>query len=800
MSSEVNASLIEQLKPMMMEPNFEQTFDKLTARESNSTRFLLKMELNRLSSPCLRIIDLRDKTDNPCSEVSFGNQRHFLDDAGRQDFETALALYRNHYTMGVYEHVMNMHNERKRRQRSLQTDDDAIEGAYKVPGIILGNYIRRAEERMNYSIKILVSQNDKREVLGSTIDLSIGGARIKLPLNHDLNLTQPLLVKLTELTDEFYFEDLQHGVEYQVADADTKGDDCILRLKRISGSDKLSEMLANLIRSYKFRYKVDINDILVNASGMGFERHYLPHYPHLPLFVERDDKQQYQISTMLLSRDNQSLLHQFMDEREVNQLPAMLSHQRLQALIEHPTEAAHQLLFCFSYHIKGHIYFYSATLAELEQHQLTALFLSFGAQKSSWRVYQLHLNAIDHNQTYKASILPGDDQNYSALTEQQMAHYSHLVQLVDCTTKEATLRYQRWQHNNKVNELKPFGHQKLPRSSLHPVSLQFSERRQEPRYTFKTQVVLQQNGREISAVTHDISSRGLQLNVSEPTAFELDKEISLSFPKLQELSPKAKLSDLPYRLVKARKNGVTLHLCAIVGHSVHPGVEFLNRLIIHNREKLSQVTEHNVEIKELADALKNQLVRHLNSVPYMIEKTQKSFRMACIGVGMQRDPISDRFACDKEQNLLFDLSALLSGGHLKQQFITPIRQMKPQQNGDFIEVFATAVQMNQGNQLIRCKYSHEFRSIEEEAHYIKQASDIGEFVAFRIYRAATGKPDMSYLQRELEYIRVHAIHREKQLEQMLWRIIGVGEIIDITAEVRWRYPELQLQKTAVTAE
>ncbi|KFZ39228.1 pilus assembly protein PilZ [Shewanella mangrovi] len=791
MSPEAHASLIEQLKPMMMEPNFDDIFTRLTAKESNSTRFLLKMEINRLASPCLRIIDLRDKSDQACTEVTVAGQRHFLDEAGKQDFETALALYRNQYTMGVYEHVMNMHNERKRRQRSLQNELDEGEDSFKVRGIILGNYIRRTEERMNYSIKILVSQPGRREVAGSTIDLSVGGARIKLPANHNLNLSQPLLIKLIELSDEYYFADLQQGVEYQVADAVTKDDDCVLRLKRSGGSEQLSEMLANLIRGFKFRYKVDINDVLVNASGMGFERHYLPHFPHLPVFIERNEQGQYHASTILLSRDNQSLLHHFVDEKEINQLPAILDAQRLAALIDAPEDSPHALLFSFTYQSQGRIFFYCATLAELQQQpSLLPLFLGFGAQKASWRVYRLYVNSIDHSQSYKASILPGDDQNYAALTEQQLSRYTHIVQLYDCTSKTGQSRYQAWQYSTTANELKRFGLKKLDYQAIRPIAMQFSERRQEPRYSFKTSVMISQNGAAYTGVTQDISSRGLQLNFAQPVTLDPKQEIVLSFPKLQELSPKSKLRELPYRLVKSRKNGMTQHLSAVIGHDVHTGVEFLNRLIIHNRAKLDQLSEHNVEIKELADALKNQLMRHLRSVPYMLEKTSKSYRVACIGIGMTRDPISDRFACDREQKLQFELSPLLANGHLKQDIINPIKEMKPQQNSNFTEIFAVSVGPKNNSKLVRCQYIDSFSSALEEVRYIKQADDIGEFVAFRIYRAATGKPDLSYLQRELEYIRLHAMHREKQLESLLWRIAGVGEIADVSLEVRWRYPEL----------
>ena len=62
MSLDNHRALIEQLKPLIMEPDFQDVFEQLTVDESNSTRVLLKMELNRISSFCTPIIDLRDKS------------------------------------------------------------------------------------------------------------------------------------------------------------------------------------------------------------------------------------------------------------------------------------------------------------------------------------------------------------------------------------------------------------------------------------------------------------------------------------------------------------------------------------------------------------------------------------------------------------------------------------------------------------------------------------------------------------------------------------------------------------------
>ncbi|TCN81537.1 PilZ domain-containing protein [Shewanella fodinae] len=782
MSADAHSLLIEQLKPLMMEPNFDDVFEQMTEGESSSSRFLLKMEISRLANPCLRIIDLRDKSELPCTEVIYGEQHHYLDEPAKHVFQNALALYRNQYTMGVYEEVMQAHQLRRQQKEPSKVESVST----LVPGIILGNYIRRTEERMNYSIKILVSQPGQREIVGNTLDLSVSGARIRLPLKHGFDLQQPLTVKLQELGDEFYFADLQQGVDYQVVDADDEGENCLMRLKRVSGSEQLSQMLSDLIQGYKFRYKVDINDVMVNASGLGFERYYLPHYPHLPLFIS-DNQQQPEISTILLSSDNQELLHYFLDENDVNQLPTILHSQRLQALIDHPADDSHSLLYCFTYNAKGRLFFYAATLAELQASGLISLFFHYGAAKASWKVCRLSLDMLDHQQPHKSSALPGDDVNYSPLTEQQLVQYRCLVQLIDLTDQIAAMQYQQWQSALHINDLKCFGMAKTPRNTVKLAALNFSERRREARFAFKTLVTIHQDGEQLTAMTHDISSRGLQLHLEHPHKLDTSKELLLSFPKLQELSTKIKLQELPYRVVHSRKNGTTLHLAAVVGHTPHTGVEFLNRLIIRNREKLQQLTDNNQQAKELADGLKNQLIRHLHAVPFMLEKTAKSFRMACIGIGMQRDLISDLFTREQGNRLLFDLDPILNDGRLKLDFVEPVRQMKPQDNVDSFELYAV-VSTSGHPQILSCKRAVDMASAEALSDFIQQADYIGRFMALKVYRGATGKPDFSYLQRELDYIKVHAKHRAQKLEQQLWRIIGVGELLDITAEVRMRLP------------
>ena len=52
----------------------------------------------------------------------------------------------------------------------------------------------------------------------------------------------------------------------------------------------------------------------------------------------------------------------------------------------------------------------------------------------------------------------------------------------------------------------------------------------------------------------------------------------------------------------------------------------------------------------------------------------------------------------------------------------------------------------------------------------------------RLYISRTGRLDTDYLANELKYVSQYAIHKAKDLEDALWSVSGVGDIIDVSNE------------------
>ena len=153
MDSPLASVLLDQLQPLFLDPDFDSLFNKLTEGESNSARFLLKMELNRLWSPCIRILDMRSK-GYPCQIVPHGAIIHYLGEHDLKVFQEALQRYSQRYTTGVYEAVIASakpnYNQVDDARRASQSN------RLQLRTLTFGSYHQGREERIHFSSNILL--------------------------------------------------------------------------------------------------------------------------------------------------------------------------------------------------------------------------------------------------------------------------------------------------------------------------------------------------------------------------------------------------------------------------------------------------------------------------------------------------------------------------------------------------------------------------------------------------------------------------------------------------------------------
>jgi hypothetical protein len=85
------------------------------------------------------------------------------------------------------------------------------------------------------------------------------------------------------------------------------------------------------------------------------------------------------------------------------------------------------------------------------------------------------------------------------------------------------------------------------------------------------------------------------------------------------------------------------------------------------------------------------------------------------------------------------------------------------------------------------RYSDKFENNEQRRAFIREAMVRGQFVAIHVMLTTTGKPDMTMLQTEINYVTMYAMHRARELEKKMCSIAACSHLVDVTDEVLIRY-------------
>ena len=235
-------TLIDELREKLGSANFDKFFQSKTKNLSKPDQFLLKMEMNRLSQPVQRFIDLRGQVTGDVKPYEYQGKQHFMDNMAIEVFEKAIKQHGG-YTLAVYEAVMNTDNNHKVMQRKAKEAGQAapvltqvVEKKIPLTHLVeFASYETRSEERMNYSIRIKIELSRSNTIEANTSDISVSGCKIKLPVRYEVTQGQMLLLRLLRLEQDFDLG-LKDGVHYEVvAIENTQGG---LLGSRVAGSNQ----------------------------------------------------------------------------------------------------------------------------------------------------------------------------------------------------------------------------------------------------------------------------------------------------------------------------------------------------------------------------------------------------------------------------------------------------------------------------------------------------------------------------------------------------------------------------------
>jgi len=765
-------SLVERLIPVYGAPDFDSVLEHLTQGEAASAKVIVKMELNRLMTPCTKSIDLRGRVKGECREYKLDGRTHWLDDVAINSYHKKIKRFGS-YTEGVFEAMVNtrnnfrvMHQNAKSNPNSHLTDP---ESPFGVEPIKLGLVLNRQEKRLKMSTQVDIKLKKGQKVHATSVDLSNSGVKLKVPSAFDYALGEIIEAHFVELEKLSQLTELGQSLDYRIIGVEEcYENDSIrwLRAIRLMDTDIIGNAIDIMLDSNTKKANHDNQDKILQARAHGYEHTYIKYTNNLPLFFSGTE-----LKFALLNDFNKDTWDYWHDERYQQSLGSLFNSTRMDELTKFGVKCSSNVIYSFIHEHQGKNLHYSLMLPEANRTE-RQLFWHTGARRKSWKVFRIHMYELTHDEgMYFSDVYPN-------LEEEGVTHFGLLQEISDF---ESVRDYQLTEKPNlKSDVLNKFRHPRKVMGNPKGVYYDAVSRRKEKRFIFRSPIEVTVDGKvPMPGETINFSTRGLLISVSQPLQIKAGDIITVTLNELQRYDESAPLTNIPYTVVRINPNASTLFLSLHENNHTKRSISFLKKLISHNKNKL-QLTNDELPSVHFLHAAYDTLLSRLTSTPFYIAKIKNVLQPIAIGVNYplaSHLKILQKLGHEKE----FSLEPIFKNrtGRLLKDPIRPVPGAKPVHNDIYIAVIKNGDEI----EAIYTKLYDEFETLQERLRFIKKSKQLGEFYALRITGVPVASASTQLLIKKLSDLASSTLHHARVLEKEFGSIVGYGEITDITEEI-----------------
>ena len=460
------------------------------------------------------------------------------------------------------------------------------------------------------------------------------------------------------------------------------------------------------------------------------------------------------------------------------------------------------LVFSFIHQTKDHEHFY---IFDEEQFKGDTSFfhqcLGFAAHQSSFKVSSLSLCGLKKEQAYSPYTLS------NAVTKQQrylnpplsdevnniIEKLPYAVTINDITSASQSIDYQSLGYEGiDLARLKKIGHkQEQHKKRVDEITLAFGHQRQEMRFKYITPVNIECEGINCLGKSADFSVSGLKVNLDNPALLNKGDIVYCSFPNLQKITSSFDLKLLPYKVIKINKDKNVINLRVSVKEHQHIGRSFFKLLIDKNQAKLTP-DEYAMLTPGLSGALRTLYAVNMATPSVIVQSSGSRYKFEKLVVGEYSQPsrnlLLNAMQRLSDRNGYYNLYPLLGNLKLSHIFDQHIKKLLATDlAAEELIYVAINWSKKEVDQTVIIRKSSDLNTPEITNFFIKKSLKQGEFYCLQLKLSRSDEPHMPYLTPELAYISAYAIHRGKQLEQEIFSVVGLMQIIDVTQETLLRY-------------
>jgi hypothetical protein len=614
-----------------------------------------------------------------------------------------------------------------------------------------------------------------------------------------------LTITFTGLEQEFQFNrDMVFSFEVKnvLRDSGTQ----LIGCERIDipEGDSFERFLSGYIQGHKRRYKINLDNSLSALQTRIFEQFALVKVNELPIFMHGANNEvpntfpRYALTTS----NNQKLYQYWQDENKESTLHYLVNSQRFERLQAMQQQGKSLLVFSFIHQHKGHKFFYSVDEQELsEDNTFFRQFLAFAASKNSFAITALTSHSIKPDQAYSPFTLSNvvsKSQRYlnPPLTDEVksiIAKLPSMVTATDLTSASDITDYQALGYEGiDLERLKLFGHKaNSQQNQLDEITVSYGHQRQEMRFKYKTDVDIACEEKHWTAQSADFSVSGLKVELEEPATLSKDDIVYLGFPKLQKITSAFDLKQLPYKVMRVSKDNKVVNLRVSVKEHQHIGRSFFKVLIDKNKNKLTP-DEYAMLTPGLSNALRTLYGVNMDIPTAMVQSSGSRYKVEALVAGknsyQSHKGLLSAMLRLSDRHGYHNLYPVL--GNLQVSYLL-VQQMKKRLASDHsvdeMIYIAINASINDIEKSITIRLASEFNTPETKKFFINMSLKQGSFYSLQLRLSRSDKVNIEHLNPELSYIGSYAIHRGKQLEQEIYSVAGLVQLVDATQETLLRH-------------
>jgi hypothetical protein len=816
-------TIIYSLVSYAMHPKLDTLIEKLTLDEKPSTRFLIKVEIKRLSKPCPYVLDFRTYFED-CEPVQYQNICHYLDEISKTLFLDSIEKNNGLFSLNIYneinEHAKQRHLEAE-SQRQIDNKHSKIAIAAVQPFSLVNQNICR-DKPLNIFSKCKIftydplgmSRKGKEEIgISATIvDLNPQNCVIKSSIEAIASETKVIYLWFYDHDHQLNFYDdivLQYNVEESKTLQAQRFTHYRLKLNKVSSS-KMLKLLADLLNKTaqvtKTLLSNQIQPLVDSVFAKSHEQFLLTNTQDIAM-VCAQYRTGWRPASGLQTKANKAFWDFFSTQGHNDPLARLFCYSNIQQILNSKQkfdQYAYVLRHSYQSKNKGKLVdneqFIVIWQHQLNQSKAAKQFLRQHILNGDYRQVRLRLLPINAQaDAYNPSAVPSHVNPAMALLNRPLGtqvtellkNSNYLAVLSDVTEINDVLSI--YKHLNPVKALRSTDTKiKCPikyalpllqrKSPMEIVRVEENDFRAEDRFDLQIKLKITRCGKlpcDIDGSTSNISTTGLAIALIQPLKYEAGANVCLTL----EIPYKGKIVTLANQRYQVIGGEDQNHLRLVISttESRHAASWMLREYIYQNMDTLKASGFSAKQTYGLERAMRNIYAKNHTSVPFFIHQDKRQWFINALALNENNAINSLALEDITADKMIVDLIQQEKFRNYSLSVINKVDKNNP------VEVFyILTLPRNSKNNSKQAFWFNDIKQLQQTeclTEVVDKIKLLGNPTILRVQLSKSHRIMDKYFRDELHYLSQLSPHKAEALKNSMDHLVGIGEITDHTEQV-----------------